>query len=98
MRIAVTYNEGLISKTFDKTTQFKIYDVAKDHILATFVEEIFGYGQGVLVGFLQDQCVEALICGYVRRETKSSLTIAGIAVYSDKQGSADKAVEDLLKE
>lgn len=96
MRIAVTYYDGRILQDFDQTTWFKIYEVAKDQILATAVEEICGYGQGVLTGFLQDQCVNGLICGYIDPEAKAALTIAGIAVYSNMRGDADKTVEDLL--
>jgi len=96
MRIAVTYQNGAVLHEFDKTVEFKIYDVNKEKVVATMLESICGYGQGVLVGFLQDQCVSTLICGKIGRDARAALTIAGISIYSNVEGNADSAVEDLL--
>lgn len=96
MKIAVPVLADQILPDFENTSRFKIYDVAAGQVFSTVVEEIFGYGHGVLVAFLQDLCISAVLCDSVPREVKSALTIAGIAVYDHFQGSADSAVEALL--
>ena len=63
MRIAVTYEDGHVFQHFGHTSQFKIYDVNADQILASQVVDTNGVGHGSLAGFLKDESVDLLICG-----------------------------------
>lgn len=96
MTIAVPYESGLIFQDFGRATSFKIYDTQNSEVFASTVVDIFGYGDGVLAGFLQDQGVDALLCGSISGKTKKALISAGIAVYGGASGDADKAVDFLL--
>ena len=61
MKIAVTYENGLIFQHFGHTEQFKIYTVEDGKIVSSEVVDTNGSGHGALAGFLSAQSVEVLI-------------------------------------
>ena len=97
MRIAVTYEDGEIFQHFGHTAQFKIYDVEDGRILSSQVVDTSGSGHGALAGFLREQGVMALICGGIGGGARIALAEAGIELYPGVTGSADAAVEALLR-
>ena len=97
MKIAVTYDNGLIFQHFGHTEQFKIYNVEEGKIISSRVAGTHGAGHGALAGFLKDEGVEVLICGGIGGGARAALAEAGITLYGGVQGSADGAVEALLK-
>ena len=52
MRIAVTYENGMVFQHFGHTQQMKIYDVENGQITAEQVVDTAGSGHGALAGFL----------------------------------------------
>ena len=95
MRIAVTYENGMVFQHFGHSEQFKVYDVEDGKIVAAQVIDTNGNGHGALAGFLQTAEVDALICGGIGPGAQMALADAGIALYPGVQGSADAAAEAL---
>lgn len=96
MRIAVTYEYGLVFGHFGHTAQFKIYDVEDNEIVSSQVLDTNGSGHGALAGFLKANAVDVLICGGIGQGAKNALTENGIKLYAGVMGGADNAVKALL--
>ena len=96
MKIAVTYEDGLVFQHFGHTASFKIYEVENGQVKSSRVVDTNGHGHGALAGFLQAQGVDTLICGGIGGGAQMALADAGIALYGGVRGDADEAVESLL--
>ena len=97
MIIAVTYENGNVFQHFGHTETFKIYEVEEGKILSSEVVDTNGNGHGALADFLKAYEVETLICGGIGAGAQIALAEAGIQLFGGCQGSADAAVEALLK-
>ncbi len=95
MRIAVTYDNGLIFQHFGHTEQFKLYDAEDGRIVASQIVDTNGSGHGALAGFLKAAQVDALICGGIGMGAQNALAEAGIRLFGGVQGSADEAAQAL---
>ena len=93
MKIAVTYENGLIFQHFGHTSQFKVYDVQEGKILSAQVVDTNGSGHGALAGVLSLLNADVLICGGIGGGAQMALAQAGIKLYGGVSGSADAAVE-----
>ena len=96
MKIAVTYENGMIFQHFGRTEAFKIYNVEEGKVTASAVVPTLGSGHGALAGFLLAQGVSVLICGGIGGGAQQALAQAGIRLYGGVSGSADAAVAALL--
>lgn len=96
MRIAVTYENGLIFQHFGHTQQFKVYDVQDGKILTSQVVDTSSSGHGALAGVLNALQVDTLICGGIGGGAQVALANAGIKLYGGVAGEADQAVEALI--
>ena len=96
MKIAVTYEGGLIFQHFGHTAAFKIYEVEDGKILSSQVVDTDGHGHGALAGFLQAQGVDTLICGGIGGGAQMALADANIRFFGGVSGDADEAVLALL--
>ena len=97
MKIAVTYENGEIYQHFGHCQEFKIYDAKEGEICSSQVVGTGGDGHEALAGFLTRQGVGVLICGGIGGGARAALSEAGIELYPGAAGSADEAVEALLK-
>lgn len=97
MKIAVTYDNGMIFQHFGHTEKFKIYETGDGGILNSAVVDTNGSGHGALADFLKQRGVDILICGGIGAGAKNALADAKIRLFGGVSGSADKAVDDLLK-
>ena len=97
MRIAVTYENGAVFQHFGHTENFKIYDVLDGKVEKSEVVNTNGQGHGALATFLKSRNVDTLICGGIGGGAQSALTEAGIKFYGGVAGSADDAVNALLR-
>ena len=95
MRIAVTYENGLVFQHFGHSKMFKFYDVENGAIVREEVVRTMGSGHGALAGFLQMFGVGALICGGIGGGARNALAQAGIELYPGVTGSADAAAAAL---
>lgn len=96
MKIAVTYEAGIVFQHFGHTAAFKIYEVENGEVKSSSVVDTAGHGHGALAGFLQAQGVDTLICGGIGGGAQTALNAAGIKFYGGVHGDADDAVMDLL--
>ena len=98
MKIAVTFEEGLVFGHFGHTPAFKIYEVEGKKVVSSTVVPTEGTGHGALAYFLQERGVELLICGGMGQGAVNAMANVGIEVIRGVSGEADKAVEDYLAE
>ena len=96
MKIAVTYENGLVFQHFGHTEQFKIYEIVDGKIANAEVVSTNGQGHGALAGFLKAAGVEVLICGGIGGGAKNALAEAGIQLFGGAFGSADMQVAAYL--
>lgn len=96
MKIAVTYESGIIFQHFGHTASFKIYNVENGEVVSAEVVDTEGHGHGALAGFLAAKGVDTLICGGIGGGAQMALKEAGIALYGGVFGDADDAVQDFL--
>lgn len=96
MRIAATYENGMIFQHFGHTEQFKLYDIENNLVVNQVVLSTNGSGHGALAGLLQQLNVDVLICGGIGPGAQNALANVGIRLYAGVQGSADAAVAALL--
>lgn len=96
MRIAVTYESGMIFQHFGHTPAFKLYMIEDGKVASSKVMPTFGTGHGALADFLSMLHADVLICGGIGGGAQAALAEAGIKLYGGVSGSADAAVEALL--
>ncbi len=96
MKIAVTYDNGTVFQHFGRTEHFKIYEIDNKQITSSEVIGNNGIGHEALADYLKECGVEVLICGGMGPGAQNALAEAGITVYSDAEGDADKAVQAYL--
>lgn len=96
MRIAVTYEDGMIFQHFGHTEQVKLYDVENGQIVNEQVVGTDGHGHGALAGFLAGLKTDVLICGGIGGGAQNALAQAGIKLYGGVTGPADEAVKAFL--
>ena len=97
MKIAVTYENGMIFQHFGHTRQFKIYEIENGEITGAETVDTAGSGHGALAGFLKELKVDALICGGIGGGAKNALVEAGITLYGGVSGQADDAAAALAE-
>lgn len=98
MKIAVTYEDGEIFQHFGHTQSFKFYDVEDGKVVESHVVDTNGSGHGALATLLAENDIDVLICGGIGGGAQMALAQAGIKLYGGVSGSADAAVEALLKQ
>ena len=97
MRIAVTYDNGMVFQHFGRTESFKVYEVEGGKIISSEVIASNGVGHGALAGLLAEQAVDVLICGGIGGGAQAALLEAGVELCSGAQGDVDQVVEAYLK-
>ncbi len=96
MKVAVTYEAGMIFQHFGHTQQFKLYDVENGVVQRERIVDTQGSGHGALAGFLTAHGVDTLLCGGIGGGAQNALAAAGIKLYGGISGNADEAVRALL--
>ncbi len=96
MRIAVTYEDGLVFQHFGKTKEFKIYEVDGNEIDNCELITTDGEGHEALAPLLSDYDIDVVICGGLGDGAKNALAEEGIHVISGASGDANQAVKDFL--
>lgn len=96
MKLAVTYENGMIFQHFGHTAQFKVYDIEENEVKSAAVLDTNGNGHGALADFLVAHGVKVLICGGIGGGARNALAKAGIQLFGGVTGEADAAVNALL--
>ncbi len=97
MKIAVTYEDGMVFQHFGHTEQFKIYEVTDGAVTAAEVIGTEGSGHEALASFLKGLGVDVLICGGIGDGAHDALSEQGIELCAGAAGDADKAVAAYLR-
>ena len=92
MKIAVTYENGMVFQHFGHAKQFKIYEITDGSVVSFKILDTNGSGHGALAGLLKENGIDVLICGGIGGGAQNALTQAGIKFFGGVQGSADQAV------
>ena len=96
MKIATTYEAGVICQHFGHTPAFKVFEIENNTVVNAQVADTCGSGHGALAGLLAGWGVEVLICGGIGGGARIALAEAGIRVFGGVSGDPDEAVEALL--
>lgn len=96
MKIAVTYQAGMVFQHFGHSQQFKLYEVENGKVIESEIVDTNGQGHGALAGFLSDCHTDILICGGIGAGAQSALGEAGIQIFGGVSGLADEAVLNYL--
>lgn len=96
MKIAVTYEDGMIFQHFGHTQQFKFYEIEDNNVIKEEVVSTMGSGHGALAGFLKTNSIDILICGGIGGGAQAAMAQVGIKLYGGVDGSADEAVKALI--
>lgn len=96
MKIAVTYQNGMVFQHFGHTEAFKVYQVENQKVVDARVVDTEGSGHGALADFLHNLGVEVLICGGIGGGARMALLQKGIEIFGGVSLGADEAVEAYL--
>ena len=96
MRIAVTYENGMVFQHFGHTPAFKLYNVENGAVVSGAVVPTDGNGHGALSELLAAQQVDVLICGGIGGGAKAALQSNGIELVAGASGEIEAVVEDYL--
>ena len=98
MKIAVTYDNGMIFQHFGKTQFMKVYDIDENgEIQRVHIESMGKHSHHGIAGYIKEIGVDTLICGGLGQGAVDSLEAAGIKIYAGNTGNADTAVIKFLK-
>lgn len=97
MKIAITYDKGLVFQHFGHTQIFKCFEVNNGNIVATYALSSQGKGHGALATLLKENNIDVLICGGIGAGAMNALKQANIQVFGGVFGNVDQVIEDYLK-
>ena len=97
MKIAVTYEGGMVFQHFGHTQQFKVYEVSDGKVRSVSLLAADGSGHEALASFLKENGVDVVICGGIGTGAESALAEAGIGLCAGATGDADRAVAAYLR-
>ncbi len=100
MKIAVTYDpsNGEIFQHYGWTENFKVYDInVRENDIQSEVRSSNGQSHGGLTDVITGFGVDILICGGIGGGAQKALVKKGVRVLAGCTGSADEAIDKLLK-
>ena len=96
MKIAVSYDNGMVYGHFGDTPKFKIYTVEGKDIRSSVIIDADPEGHTHLCDQLHDLGVNKLITGGYGDRMLMIMKTYGIEVYGNVEGNADEALKALL--
>lgn len=97
MRIAVASEGSLVTNHFGHCTNFNLFDLEGDKIIAIESLPNPGHKPGFLPLFLYEKGVQIIISGGMGQGAIDIFKEKGIEVITGAQGSAEAAVKDYIK-
>ena len=92
MKIAVTYDKGMVGEHFGHAEAFKVYDIDGETVNSVEVVEVKEQGHDVMANFIDSLGVDVLICGGIGERAQEAVEDKGIVIVSGASGDADIAV------
>lgn len=96
MKVAVTYENGMVYQHFGHCKSFKIYEIENGEVVSSEVVNAPGNGHTSAVNFLINNGVYALICGGIGGAAKNALMLAFIDVFGGCSGSCDDRIAEFI--
>lgn len=96
MKVAITYEHGMIFQHFGKCQNFLILDIQENKVTNRNLWKSNGSGHGALVAMLSKESVDVLICGGIGQGALHALQDAKIQVIAGAVGNVDVAVDAYL--
>ena len=97
MRVAVTYDNGLVGQHFGRTEQFKLFDIEDGKLVSQQMLTNGGQGHGALAGVLLQGQVDVLSCGGIGMGARMALDEAGIELIPGVTGDIDEVIQQYLE-
>ena len=97
MKIAVSYENGLVADKLSKTKAFKIYDAKKGQVLSEEVVELGNTKASEIPEFLGEKEVDVVLCGGIGAKAKSALAKECIVFFPGVVGKADYQIKCFLE-
>ncbi len=97
MIIALPYENEEVFQHFGKSENFVFYTIENKKVLDKKVVNTNGQGHGALVGFLEENKANVLICGGIGQGAIEFLSQTGIEVFADNIGKCDELVNQYLE-
>ncbi len=97
MRIAVTYDNGMIYTHYSRTPALKIYQVVGNRITDTEFIQVRGFIRNNEVdNMLRRYNIDVLICDRIGVAARIVVAASGVKIVDRQRGSADHAVANYL--
>lgn len=97
MRIAVTYENGMVYQHYSRSPYIKIYDVVPGVITNTQLVQARGFLRKYNVNdILKDYDVDVLVTGRIGIAARLVVSAAGIQIRDGQAGNADYVVADMI--
>ena len=93
MKLAVTYENGMVFQHFGKCQNFLIANIEEGQMIQKSLLPSNGQGHGALVSLLKAADVDVLICGGCGEGARKALKEAQITVISGAIGNAEVAID-----
>jgi len=99
MRIAAAYDNKKVSKSFSRTTQFRLYDVRYGKIVRESMITVAGNDLSALVRAFDEAEIDILICDEIEEEARITLILgSNIGVYNDCRGPIKKCLRHVIED
>ena len=86
MKVAIPTEEGMILRQFGQAREFTVYDVEIELVRS---KKTVSVAEGGIESFLQDEGIDAVICGHIRSGARNLLRMRRIELTYGVLGSAD---------
>lgn len=97
MKIAVSYNNGVVADCFSKTDVFKIYTAKKGQVLSQEIIDASEVKSCDLPEFLGNNEVDVVLCGGIGAKAKNALAKECIVFFPGVVGKADHQIKCFLE-
>ncbi|MBR5468657.1 MAG: DNA-binding protein, partial [Firmicutes bacterium] len=81
MKVAVSYNNGLVAKRFSETKEFKIYEVKRGKLINTYILPTEERKGEELAPFLYDNNIDVVFCDCICKAARRSLAKESIIFF-----------------
>lgn len=96
MKIAVTYDNGLVGQHFGQTSAFQVFTIENGSVTDEKIISTNGKGHRELIPVVRSLGVDVMICGGLGTPMADAISQTGIQLCAGVSGDCRKAVQDYL--
>jgi len=97
MKVAVSYNNGLVAKRFGETEVFKIYEIKRGRLINSYILETGELRGEALAPFLYDNNIDVVFCNGIGKASRKALAKESIIFFPGVVGKADYQIDAFIK-